>query len=30
MDAFMTKVLVVGGTSYIGSHMVKMLGKQGC
>jgi UDP-glucose 4-epimerase len=30
MGAFMTKVLVVGGTGYIGSHMVKMLGKQGC
>jgi UDP-glucose 4-epimerase len=23
-------VLVVGGAGYIGSHMVKMLGKQGC
>lgn len=26
----MTKVLVVGGAGYIGSHMVKMLGQQGC
>ena len=24
------KVLVVGGAGYIGSHMVKLLGKQGC
>ena len=24
------KVLVVGGAGYIGSHMVKMLGQQGC
>jgi UDP-glucose 4-epimerase len=24
------KVLVVGGAGYIGSHMVKMLGRQGC
>lgn len=24
------KILVVGGAGYIGSHMVKMLGKQGC
>ncbi len=26
----MSKVLVVGGAGYIGSHMVKMLGQQGC
>ncbi len=26
----MSKVLVVGGAGYIGSHMVKMLGRQGC
>lgn len=26
----MNKVLVVGGAGYIGSHMVKMLGRQGC
>ncbi len=26
----MTQVLVVGGAGYIGSHMVKMLGRQGC
>lgn len=26
----MTKVLVVGGAGYIGSHMVKLLGQQGC
>ncbi|CAM8649197.1 GalE UDP-glucose 4-epimerase [Burkholderiales bacterium] len=26
----MTKVLVVGGAGYIGSHMVKMLGQRGC
>lgn len=26
----MTKVFVVGGAGYIGSHMVKMLGRQGC
>jgi UDP-glucose 4-epimerase len=24
------KVLVVGGAGYIGSHMVKLLGQQGC
>lgn len=24
------KVLVIGGAGYIGSHMVKLLGKQGC
>lgn len=23
-------VLVIGGAGYIGSHMVKMLGQQGC
>ena len=26
----MIKVLVVGGAGYIGSHMVKLLGRQGC
>jgi UDP-glucose 4-epimerase len=26
----MTQVLVVGGAGYIGSHMVKMLGRHGC
>ncbi len=26
----MSNVLVVGGAGYIGSHMVKMLGRQGC
>jgi UDP-glucose 4-epimerase len=26
----MPRVLVVGGAGYIGSHMVKMLGRQGC
>ena len=26
----MSKVLVVGGAGYIGSHMVKMLGRHGC
>lgn len=26
----MSKILVVGGAGYIGSHMVKMLGQQGC
>lgn len=30
MGEAMTKVLVVGGAGYIGSHMVKMLGAQGC
>jgi UDP-glucose 4-epimerase len=30
MDETMTQVLVVGGAGYIGSHMVKMLGRQGC
>jgi UDP-glucose 4-epimerase len=30
MDEAMSKVLVVGGAGYIGSHMVKMLGRQGC
>jgi nucleoside-diphosphate-sugar epimerase len=24
------KVLVIGGAGYIGSHMVKLLGQQGC
>jgi UDP-glucose 4-epimerase len=30
MDETMTQVLVVGGAGYIGSHMVKMLGRHGC
>jgi UDP-glucose 4-epimerase len=30
MDETMTKVLVVGGAGYIGSHMVKRLGQLGC
>lgn len=30
MNASMTRVLVVGGAGYIGSHMVKRLGQLGC
>ena len=29
-DKSSPKILVVGGAGYIGSHMVKMLGRQGC
>lgn len=30
MNSFNLRILVVGGGGYIGSHMVKLLGQQGC